>query len=85
MKRILAILLFLTMLFSFVACGEDAAEAVCKNCNKEISSESLFCSHCGAEVGEEEDAQNEEKQLSEGEVVESTPTHQNNLPKQEQA
>lgn len=50
MKRFLAIVLTLVLSFSFAACGTADEETLCRDCGKEISSESQFCSYCGTAV-----------------------------------
>ncbi len=55
MKRILAVVLAIVMMFSLVACGgeskdEAKAEKYCWNCGEGIASNATFCEHCGTEI-----------------------------------
>ena len=53
MKKILAILLAIVMVFSLCACGkEQKAEKYCFNCGKGITENADFCEQCGANVKE---------------------------------
>ena len=61
MKRIIAIILSIVMVFSLAACGnEQTAEINCSSCGGSISTKATFCEHCGTAVGninsESEDA-----------------------------
>lgn len=50
MKRILAVVLAIAMIFAFAACGkEETAEKSCLNCNEIIMEDDAFCKHCGTE------------------------------------
>ena len=51
MKRFLALVLSVVMVFSLVACGSDGkAEKYCWNCGEGISKSDSFCGHCGTDV-----------------------------------
>ena len=52
MKKCVAIVLALSILFSLVACGSEISpkEVNCENCGKGISTADLFCKYCGAGV-----------------------------------
>jgi hypothetical protein len=66
-KRVVVTVLCIVLMFSLTACGgtsEGESKAFCHNCNKEISSESNFCPHCGATT--------KENQPSSGESTAST-------------
>ena len=52
MKKILSLILLVTMILSLVACGnsDDKAEKYCWNCGEGISKAASFCDHCGTAV-----------------------------------
>ena len=52
MKRILAFLMALVMVFVFAACSEDKPDKYCTNCGKGISNSVSFCQNCGAAVND---------------------------------
>lgn len=48
MKRLLAVVLAVVMVFSLAACGnEQTAEKYCSNCKESITENDAFCKHCG--------------------------------------
>ena len=53
MKKIIALILAVAMVFSLCACGnKEKAEKYCSSCGGGISKDVAFCEHCGAAVGD---------------------------------
>ena len=51
MKRLIALVLAVLMVFPLVACGsEEKAEKYCWNCGEDVSKKASFCEHCGSDV-----------------------------------
>ena len=69
MKRCFAIVLTLTIIFSFVACDSEGTKAdqTCGSCGKNISATAFFCEHCGASVTD---------QTNKDKTPAPTPTHE---------
>lgn len=54
MKKFLAIVLSIIMVFSLCACGNnEKAEKYCSSCGEGISKDTAFCEHCGPTVNNE--------------------------------
>lgn len=55
MKRNLAVVLAVAMIFVFAACNKEQtakAEKYCSNCGEGITKDAAFCEHCGAAINE---------------------------------
>ena len=48
MKKILSIILIISICFSLVACENDIDSNKCSNCSAKVLSDDLFCSKCGS-------------------------------------
>ena len=51
MKRLIAIFLAASIMFSLVACGKEKADKYCTNCGNGMAKNDSFCAECGAAVG----------------------------------
>ena len=52
MKRIVALILTVIMIFALVACDKEKAEKYCWSCGEGITKSAVFCEHCGAKINE---------------------------------
>lgn len=54
MKKILSLLIAVIMLFTLVACGNEApkAEKYCWSCGGSVTKQAVFCEHCGVSLTE---------------------------------
>ena len=52
MKRIVALVLAVIMIFALVACDKEKAEKYCWSCGEGITKSAVFCEHCGAKINE---------------------------------
>ncbi len=52
MRKVLALLLFITFVFNLVACNNDEqVKITCSNCNKSIPISADFCEYCDTAIG----------------------------------
>lgn len=51
MKRLVTLLLAVSMIITLVSCGNQAAEMYCTNCGDSIDESAAYCSGCGTAVG----------------------------------
>ena len=83
MKKLLAIILSIIMVFSLCACGnKETGKINCSSCGESISKDVAFCEHCGAANNVSDDILSEGSSLNEYSSGETNKPTESNKPTQ---